>query len=249
MYNKKAFFRFYEELNDFLPQQKRKTSFEYHFYGNPAIKDAIEAIGVPHPEIDLIIVNNHSVGFDYILQSGDFVSVYPVFESLNIEPILKLRAKPLRHTKFIVDVNLGKLARLLRLCGFDSLYDRRQDDADLVSRAVRDKRIILTRDQQLLKRSNVTHGYWVRNTSAYEQLHEVLQRFDLKASILLFSRCMVCNGTIVPVEMRLVIDKIPHNAAKFCDEYFQCAICRKIYWRGSHYHKLHNRIQSIIDHL
>lgn len=117
-----AYFRFCEEVNDFLPVSRRKKQFPYRFHGNPAIKDSIEALGVPHAEVDLIPVQGESVGFAYQLQDGDRVSVYPVFEGLDISPIVRLREQPLRRTAFVLDVHLGKLAWLLRLQGFDALY-------------------------------------------------------------------------------------------------------------------------------
>ena len=122
MADKTARFRFYAELNDFLPGRKRQRSFPYKFMGTPSVKDAIEAIGVPHPEIDLIIVNGESVGFEYNLQDGDAVAVYPVFESFDIAPAVRLRPMPLRETRFVLDGHLGKLTRMLRMLGFDSLY-------------------------------------------------------------------------------------------------------------------------------
>lgn len=117
-----AVFRFYEELNDFLPPDQRKTAVTYRFTGRPGIKDAIEALGVPHTEVELIIVNGHSVRFDYRLRNGDRVAVYPMFESTDVTPLLRLREAPLRNSVFVLDVNLGKLARRLRMLGFDALY-------------------------------------------------------------------------------------------------------------------------------
>ena len=114
-----AYFRFYEELNEFLPHDKRKTEFEYLFNGNPSVKDAIEAIGIPHVEVDLILVNSISVSFSEKLKDGDRVSVYPVFETFDVTLATYLRPKPLRELKFILDVHLGRLAKYLRLCGFD----------------------------------------------------------------------------------------------------------------------------------
>ena len=78
-------FRFYEELNDFLPAGKRKRDFQSPFKGRESIKDKIEALGVPHTEVDLILVNGNSVDFGYILQDRDRISVYPVFETLDIQ--------------------------------------------------------------------------------------------------------------------------------------------------------------------
>ena len=247
MIEKAARFRFYEELNDFLPRYNRQRKFEYNFTGNPSVKDAIEAIGVPHPEIDLIIVNNESVGFDYRLQENDMISVYPVFESLDIKPLIKLRASPLRKTRFILDVNLGKLARLLRLCGFDSSYDNNFDNHSLVRLALADRRIILTRDRQLLKRKDVTHGYWMRNTDPYAQLKEVVKRLDLKSDIKLFSRCLVCNAMIKSVPKQQVIKNIPPKTRKYFDKFYQCTGCLKVYWQGSHHKRMQTRLLSSLD--
>ncbi|MFC2088173.1 Mut7-C RNAse domain-containing protein [Calditrichota bacterium] len=242
---KKAFFRFYEELNDFLPADQRKVSFKYSFSGNPTIKDAIEAIGIPHPEVDLIVVNSNSVDFNYHLMDGDQVSVYPVFESIDISPIIKLRAKPLRHTKFILDVQLGKLSRWLRLLGFDSQYRNDYQDIEIVKTALAKLRIILTRDQELLKIKVVNHGYWVRSTDVEKQLVEIINRFDLRSQLNPFTRCMVCNGILEKVEKRQVINSLLPQTKKYNNEFYQCSICLKVYWKGSHYKKMKNKIEQI----
>ena len=174
-----ANFRFYEELNDFVVREYYKQTIAYRFGGKPAVKDPIEGLGVPHSEVDLILVNNESVGFDYRLKDGDRVAVYPVFERFNITSVQRLRARPLRVTAFIVDVNLGKLARRLRLLGFDAVHSNRLRDGEIVDIATREKRILLTRDKRLLFRKAITHGLWVRAADADTQLEEVLQRLDL----------------------------------------------------------------------
>ncbi len=174
-----ANFRFYEELNDFVVREHYKQTIAYRFGGQPAIKDPIEVLGVPHSEVDLILVNNESVGFDYRLKDGDRVAVYPVFERFNIASVQRLRARPLRVTAFIVDVNLGNLARRLRLLGFDAVLSNRLRDGEIVDIATREKRILLTRDKRLLIHKTIMHGLWVRATDADTQLEEVLQRLDL----------------------------------------------------------------------
>ena len=156
-------FRFYEELNDFLPPDRRKIAFDYTFNGTPSVKDCIEAIGVPHPEVDLIIVDDVSVGFDHLLNGGERVAVYPMFERVDITPLTKLRPNPLREPRFVLDVHLGKLARYLRLLGFDTIYDRDYVDATIAAISRRERRVLLTRDKGLLKRKEVTRGYWLRN--------------------------------------------------------------------------------------
>jgi len=186
----KAIFRFYEELNDFLPLIKRKISFTYLFTGNPSVKDAIEALGAPHVEVDLILVNNVSVNFSYQLQNGDRVAVYPVFEDLDIFEVNRLRAKPLRDSKFILDVHLGKLARYLRMLGLDTLYENNYQDDAIIRIAAQQGLIILTRDVNLLKNKQVERGYWVRATQPMQQIKEILKRFDLHPTLAPFKRCL-----------------------------------------------------------
>jgi uncharacterized protein with PIN domain len=242
---KEVLFRFYEELNDFLPGNKQKKSFHYKFNGKPTVKDAIEACGIPHPEIDLIVVNGNSVGFDYHLKDGDRISVYPVFESLDITPLIRLRDKPLRKIKFIVDVNLGKLSKSLRMLGFDVLYENTYDDHTIVRISSEDRRIILTRDQNLLKHRSVTHGYWLRSPDPDRQLPEVLHRFDLLSQISPFTRCMTCNGNLKAVKKEDISDLITLKTARYYSEFYQCEHCHKIYWPGSHYQKMKRKIELL----
>jgi uncharacterized protein with PIN domain len=245
----KAHFRFYEELNDFLPQQRRKQCFAQQFRGSPAIKDTIEAVGVPHTEIDLILVNGQSVGFDYRLQPGDRVSVYPVFEALDIEPVTRLRQKPLRGPRFICDVHLGRLARRLRLLGFDVAYRNDFDDPDIVNTALDERRIILTCDRGILKIRRVTHGYFVRSRDVSEQVIEVLQRLDLASRIEPFTRCTGCNGLIRRVQKAAVLEQIPPNVGEQYDDYFRCESCGKVYWKGSHFDQLRAYVAKVSDAL
>ena len=174
-----ADFRFYEELNDFLKAPQRKRTIHVAFQGRPTVRSVVTMLGVPPSEIDLVLVNGRSVGFDHRLGDGDRVAVYPVFEALDITPLVRLRPRPLRRTAFILDVHLGRLARGLRLLGFDSCYRNDFDDPDIIQRALREHRIILTRDRGLLQARAVRHGYWVRACDPEAQIMEVLTRFDL----------------------------------------------------------------------
>jgi uncharacterized protein len=241
-----AFFRFYEELNDFLPREKRKNRFAYGFDKNPSIKDAIEAIGVPHTEVDLVIVNGQSVGFGYHLADGDDVAVYPVFTSLDITPIVRLREKPVGDPKFICDVHLGKLSRLLRLLGFNTLYRNDYSDRQIVECALPEKRCILTRDRGILKRSAVTNGYCLRSTAPEKQAKEVLLRFDLYARARPFSLCIECNGSIARADRDSVLSIIPGKTKECYDEFYQCASCGRVYWQGSHFDSLRKTVSSIL---
>jgi uncharacterized protein with PIN domain len=239
-----AQFRFYEELNDFLPASKHKKTFIYTFTGNPSIKDAVEAIGVPHTEIDLILVNGRSVDFHYRLQKGDVVSVYPMFESLDISPVIRLRSLPLRRTAFVLDTQLGKLAKLLRSLGFDALYRNDYSDSDIIRISADEKRIILTRDKSLLKQKIVTHGYWMRSASPDEQVREVIKRLDISTQMRPFERCTVCNGLVESVDKEEIVHRIPPKTKAHYHEFTRCLDCGKIYWKGSHYQRMQNRITA-----
>lgn len=241
-----AEFRFYEELNDFLKPEQRKQTLPYRFDGHPGIKDAIEAQGVPHPEVDLIVVNGESVGFDYQLQNGDRVAVYPVFEGLDITPIVMLRDKPLRKTAFVVDVNLGRLARKLRLLGFDTLFSNSYRDGEIVAIAAEQHRIVLTRDRRLLHAKAVTHGYWVRSVLVARQVEEVVRRFDLAGLIRPFCRCAACNGLIEPVAKQEVLHALEPKTRQYYDEFYRCLACGKIYWEGSHVGKIRERFKTYL---
>ena len=239
-----AYFRFYEELNDFLRPQKQKQTFPYYFQGNPSVKHAIESIGVPHPEIDLILVNGRSVDFSCRLRDQDRVSVYPEFESMDISPIIKLRSKPLRNSAFILDVHLGKLAKNLRLLGFDTLYRNDYDDPEIVQIAAEEKRIILTRDRHLLQARAVHRGYWVRSGDVEVQLQEVIRRFDLFSQIVPFKRCLSCNGSIEKIAKAHILSRLEPKTILYYHTFFQCRHCGKIYWRGSHFEKLCAKIDQ-----
>lgn len=229
-----------------MPAEKHKVTFSYEFRGKPSIKDAIEAIGVPHTEVDLILVNQKSVGFDYHLRHGDRVAVYPVFERLDISPLVRLRDRPLRESRFILDVHLGKLARLLRLLGFDSLYRNDYADAEIVRISHTEKRIVLTRDRGLLKNKRVTHGYWLRSTTPEIQVREVVQRFDLTSQIKPFQRCPTCNGFVQAIPKSEIADRVPPKSARYYHEFFVCQSCGKIYWKGSHYHNIRKKLARFL---
>ncbi len=241
-----AEFRFYEELNDFLRPAQRKRTLPYRFSGHPGIKDPIEVFGVPHTEVELIIVNGQSVGFNYQLQTGDRVAVYPFFESLDISPLLKLREKPLRNPRFIIDVNLGKLAKRMRLLGFDCLYRNDYRDAEVVNIAVNEQRIVLTRDRRLLYAKHISHGYWVRAVNVDSQVDEVLRRFDLYESIQPFARCLACNGVLASVAKADILDRLEPKTRLYYEDFYRCTDCQRIYWEGSHIEDMQQRYAGLV---
>ena len=242
-----ANFRFYEELNDFLPAAQCKRTIAYRFRGRPAIKDPIEVLGVPHSEVDLVLVNGESVGFDYQLRDGDRVAVYPVFESFDIAALQRLRPQPLRHTAFVVDVNLGKLARRLRMLGFDAAWGNRLGDAEIVDIAVREKRIVLTRDRRLLFRKAVTHGFWIRSDEVDAQVRQVLDRLDLYGEVSPLQRCIECNGIIEAVDRAQVWSRLEPLTRRYYSEFYRCSSCHRIYWSGSHVDHMAGWIRELVE--
>jgi uncharacterized protein len=237
--------RFYAELGDLLSPEWRGRDVERTFARGQTVKDLIEASGVPHTEVDLVLVGGRSVDFGYRLQDGDRVSVYPVFEALDISSVTQVRPRPLRRTRFIADVHLGRLVRYLRLLGFDTLYRNDWADAELVERAAREQRIVLTRDRGLLKRAAVDHGYLVRETDPRKQLDEVIERFDLRGAIEPFTRCPVCNGTVEPVDKEEVLGRLLTRTARYYEEFWRCGECGRLYWKGGHYRSLRALVSSV----
>jgi hypothetical protein len=241
----RASFRFYAELNDFLPPERRMVSFDHEFQRPGSVKDMVEAIGVPHTEVDLILVNGESVDFSYLVQGGDRISVYPVFESLDITSLLRVRPEPLRRIRFVLDTHLGRLAAYLRLMGFDSLYRNDYSDQELAEISRGERRILLTRDRGLLKRSQVTHGYCVRATAPKEQLVEVFQRFDLSGSAQPFRRCLRCNGLLQAVPREAVGHLLPAVTGDY-ERFAQCETCGQVYWPGLHYRRMRQLVDSVL---
>jgi uncharacterized protein len=237
--------RFYEELNDFLPEGRRKLEFSQALEGRRSVKDLIESLGVPHTEIEVILVNGASVGFDQLLADGDRVSVYPVFEALDVTPLLRLRERPLREPRFAVDVPLGALARYLRLCGFDAWYRNDVADEELAMLASAQRRVLLTRDRALLKRRAVTHGCFVRARRPREQLEEVCVRLDLFGLLRPFTRCARCNGELRRVDKAQLLDRLEPETRRSFDEFQECAGCGWLYWRGSHAARIEGLIERI----
>lgn len=183
-----ANFRFYEELNDFLPSPRRKRDFACACADGATVKQAIEALGVPPGRVELVLANGESVDFAYRVQEGDRISVYPVFESLDVTPVLKLRAEPLRRTRFIADAGLGRLAKYLRALGFDTLCESGYTSAQVARIAVAEQRIVLTRDRTLLEREPITHGCHLRASRPRKQLEEIVSKLDLRRAVERFSR-------------------------------------------------------------
>ena len=243
----KALFHFEGELRDFFAGSDIEFPLHYGFDRNPSVKDAIEAIGVPHTEVDTIVVNGTSVGFGYHLKDGDDVTVYPVSSGPAALSKVLLRGNP--RPVFIVDVNLGKLARILRMLGFDARYRNDYTDHDVAGLAEKENRIVLSRDRRLLRFKAIVHGYWIRSDDPEKQVREVLGRFGLYSLIKPFNRCLECNGVIEPVEKKKILERLEPKTVLYFDEFFICSDCGKIYWKGSHYDHMNKTLENLKDPL
>lgn len=242
-----ATFRFYEELNDFLAPDRRKREFTLACARAATTKHMIEALGVPHTEVELILVNGESADFSRILADGDRVAVYPRFEALDVTPLLRVREHPLRETRFVADAHLGGLAHMLRMLGFDTLYDNHFHDDDIVAICGNDGRIVLTRDRELLKRRAVTHGCYVHALKSEAQLREVVDRLDLAASARPFTLCLHCNAPLRPVDKASVLDRLPPRVRERYERFATCNVCGRVYWEGSHWRNMRRLLDGVLS--
>jgi uncharacterized protein with PIN domain len=236
--------RFFGKLRDFLDVSRRNRRFAYTIKGCPSVKDTLEAIGVPHVAIDAIFVNKVPCDFSRQLMEADEIRVYPKGHLLKKRAILHLQTKPPAF-RFVVDSHLGKLVRHLRLLGFDSHYKTVFPDKEIAQLAVRERRIVLTRDKGLLKYKCLKWAYWVRSPDPEKQLREVVKHFGLQKHIRSFTLCVECNGEIRPVDKAKVLAKLLPKTRIFFKRFYRCRKCHRIYWKGSHYARLSRFIRKL----
>jgi uncharacterized protein len=241
--------RAYAELSDFLGPESHGITVRHPFRSHQTVKDVLEAMGIPHTEVDLILVNGNAVDFTHRPTAGDRIAVYPVFEAVDIGSTTPLRPVPLRDPRFVIDVNLGRLTRLLRVLGFDVWWSSDADDQTLVDISLGQQRILLTRDRALLKRRAITHGLFVRSDDPEEQTLEVIRRLDLRQRLAPLTRCVRCNGRLIAVTKDEVIDQLEPLTRRYYDDFSRCAECGRIYWAGSHHAGLVSLVERIRDQL
>ncbi len=241
-----ARFRFYGALNDFLSGTGGTTGpvVRYSFWGEPAVKDAIEAQGVPHPEVDLVLVNESPVSFKYSLTGGDLVSVYPWIRSLP-RPANSLRPTLPCPPRFVCDVHLGQLARYLRMLGLDTRYQTDRRDSELARTSAEEKRVLLTRDVELLKRSRVQLGAFVRAQAPRRQFGEVVKRCGLAEHADPLTRCLDCNAELGAASPATIDEQVPPRARAAHDEFVQCPACDSVYWAGTHVERMMRLIEEV----
>ncbi len=231
-------FRLIGSLNDFLPAKRRNEVIQVTFQGDQTYKHLIESVGVPHPEIDRILVNSQPADLNHIAQDKDAVEVFPY-------PPGDSRIRP-SSPDFVLDGHLGKLASYLRILGFDVSYRFDSDDASLAALSASENRILLTRDRGLLKRNQVQYGYWIRSQAPRLQLLEILQRYDLAGALHPFTRCPKCNGELQPVEKNKIASRLLPSTRASYEQFWRCSNCQQIYWQGSHYQRIRDWMNGFL---
>jgi hypothetical protein len=239
--------RFHNGLRFFLKRHEFEGTVVRMLREKTSIKDVIESCGVPHPEVDLILCDQVPRGFEFHLAAAKTVDVYPITMTGNLPPEHRLQR---RHvTRFVIDGHLGKLARDLRLLGLDTVYRSDADDVWLMNIALEQERALLTRDRRLLMRAAVRDGYCPRSDVADEQILEVMRRFDLRAAVRTYTRCLRCNGLLERVDKTAVFDDLEALTKVYYEEFRRCGECRHVYWSGSHFSKLQARVEGILSSL
>ncbi|MFP4516727.1 MAG: Mut7-C RNAse domain-containing protein [Desulfovibrionales bacterium] len=240
-----AAIRFHGELKDFLRPGNTSGLVRYPLDRRASIKDVIEALGPPHTEVGAIRINGTEAGFEHLLEEGQAVEVMPQPIPIPVTRATLLRPEPLPKIRFIVDVNVGKLANLLRILGFDAAFDHQYRDAQIAEIANVQGRIVLTMDRDLLKRSLVVHGRLIRSHIPEVQLRQVLHDFGLSGPFPLFSRCVRCNVGLVPVPKTEILPRLEPKTRKYFHEFHVCPQCDRIYWQGSHHDKMIKRLKTL----
>jgi len=237
---------FHGDLPFFL--RGKRAVAQRRLYERTSVKDIIEACGVPHTEVDLVLVDGQPVDFSRVIASEATIELFPI-ESDPITLFKENRLQVRGVRKFVADGHLGKLVRDLRLLGIDVVYHRQAEDRQLVKTSSEQGRALLTRDRHLLMHSAVSDGYYLRSQNSLEQTVEVLRRFDLASVLMPFSRCLRCNALLESAEKEEIMGQLEPLTKIYYDQFRRCPGCGQVYWSGSHFEKLQKRIDAIRDRL
>lgn len=236
--------KFYNRLSKFLLDKSQKY-ITHKFIDRTNVKDLIEAFGIPHTEVDVILVNKKSVTFNYLIKDGDKIEVFPNREKVFVKKLIPLKPKIIGKPKFIADVHLGGLVKLMRMFGLDVLYNNNYTDDEIVEISKTQKRIILTRDIGLLKRKNVKYGHFIFGTTKEEQFKETCQSFDLIKYSQPLSLCLECGTKLKRISHKKALERLKDFKFDKNLSFHTCEKCNKIYWEGSHYDKMKKKIQTL----
>lgn len=241
-------FYFHGNLADLLPRNFRtQKCIRTTFKRRASVKDFVESYGVPHPEIDKITISCREVDFHYLVKENDILHIHPISPETNFFTPSLLRRDPLKSLRFVVDVNVAKITGKLRMLGFDTYCDSSLDDARLAAISSCRRRILLTRDRNLLKRNVVEFGHLIRSRHPKKQLAEVFHLFNLQKKLQPFSRCLHCNGLLSPVAKKKIEHLLEPLTLKYYDDFQNCLSCGKIYWQGSHRQKMAEELDYYLN--
>lgn len=241
----KLFIQFDKPFDYFLSRAKNGRRFEYTLDRKASVKDIIESFGIPHTEIGHILFNREAVDFSFIPSSSGLLIVQCIESPFNVMSPAFLRPFPLERIRFLADVNVIKLGRLLIIMGFDVCYSPSLSDREIADIAETETRIILTRDTDLLKRKKIIFAKRIKSDYPYDQLVETIRFFGLEKQISFFSRCTKCNRKLVSVTKEKVIHLLEPKTKKFFDTFFQCPQCKNVFWKGSHFDNIQKKISSL----
>lgn len=239
-----AAFRFHHELNDFLLPRRRKREFSVPCARNATTKHMIEALGVPHTEVALITVQDQVAGFDQLLRDRDRVAVYPHSALPDTAQQKRPQEGLLEEKRFIADAHLGGLARLLRMAGFDTLYRNDWHDREIADIALSERRIVLTRDRDLLMLRDISQGCYLHALKPDQQFVELVARLALARSLHPFSRCLECNTPLQAIAKPQVLPRLPPTVQASHEHFTHCALCDRVYWQGSHWQRMRHLLDT-----
>jgi uncharacterized protein with PIN domain len=149
--------------------------------------------------------------------------------------------------RFVADAMLGKLARWLRILGYDTAYDSQADDNELVRQARAEGRILLTRDVELSRRRGL-HCLFIDDEDVDAQLAQVVRELALSTTEA-FSRCVVCNGTLEPADKETILDQVPPYIYRTQERFARCAGCGRVYWPATHWQGMRERLAALEEEL
>jgi uncharacterized protein with PIN domain len=233
-----ATFRFHGVLGHFLPSEQREVPISHTYARAATLKQAIEALGVPHTEIGRLTVNSAPATLGRAVRQGDVVEAWPhgPGEAPYQPPLL-----------FLADAHLGGLARMLRMLGFDAVYDNALHDLQIAEQASIERRVVLTRDRELLKRREVLRGCYVRALKPEAQLQELARRYPIAALMRPFTLCLHCNLPLSPAAPEAVAANVPERIGQRYQRFMHCPGCARIYWEGSHWERMRSVLAAVLE--
>ena len=241
---KQLIIKFSESFIFFNRRLQHSLQIIYPICRRSSVKDIIESLGIPHTEIGAIKINGKEINFGFIPRQSCRIEVYPIAFPFDVTKFSILRPDPLKSLRFIVDVNVGKLASLLRMTGMDTAYDTEFTDGEIACKAEKEGRVVLSKDIALLKRKKIHYARYVRAIHPDEQLKEVVDFFGIQSKLSLLSRCIRCNTELVSVDKNDILNRLEPKTEKYFHHFKLCKTCNRIFWKGSHHESMEKRLRK-----